>query len=404
MLRAIAVLMIVFQHIEYLLNWPANPYHFIRNQFGFWGGVDLFFCISGYVIARTLMGEIAAVSGPATVSNFAVPFWMRRAWRLWPAGWFWAATALILSVAFNRSGTFGEPAAMGRDALAAVLHYANIHWMHCFNYGTGLCNLAGMGEVDAPNIKGWLLAIYWSLSLEEQFYLLLPAFFLLLPRRLLVWLLLVGISAQITLGRPPLSVLWYFRTDALLIGVVLAIAETSRPANLHGAFRSIDRHSLLAKIIALPLVLAIARLGAGQYDQLRYATGLIAVASGCLVWLASLDQNHLVLLGGRLRAMAWLGSRSYSVYLTHLIAFAVIREGWSRMPFGHPSLTWVTSTIYLVSALVLTIIFAECSFRMIERPLRQFGRRLVAKRYRPSYGRSAGDPSSVSSSETSILN
>ncbi len=170
-LRTVAVFMVLLEHLNTnLIFWPC---HFTAQlqQTGVWTGVDLFFAISGFVIARSLLPTLTGARDAGHFARLTMEFWIRRVWRIWPSSWFWLAAPLLLCLVFNRSGVYGSFPANWSMAVAGVLNLANFHCAIVFVHG----------EIGTAFVQ-------WSLSLEEQFYLLLPiAAFLL--RRHLPWLL-----------------------------------------------------------------------------------------------------------------------------------------------------------------------------------------------------------------------
>lgn len=381
-LRAIAIVMTLVQHAEVLLPWKDSAYWALREHLGFWTGVDLFFCVSGFVITRALMhwhpvspGEDRLVSARLGFWRTAGAFWIQRAWRLWPAAWLWVAVALLCTSLFNRSGIFGSPGRMGWDALAAVLQVANIHWADCYVGALQRCNVVDAPQVVTALPTGWSLLVYWSLSLEEQFYLLAPLLLLACPRRWLRMGLLLALLLQLPLARPPLGGLWFFRTDALLLGVGLAWAAQAGVGQLSAD--RVERWRWPLRLAALALVLGLCALGAAPRSGYVGAVSAVAALSAGLVWIAGQDRS-LLIGSGRLRALLlWLGSRSYSLYLAHLVVFFATREIWFRVQgsLQQPP-TWAS----LASAALLLLVCAEATHVLVERPLRQHGR-AVARRW-----------------------
>src|SRR5258708_3956008 len=96
-LRAVAVLLVVLVHSE---NF------FPPSGVGQWTGVDLFFCISGYVISRAFQPYFDCYIAEGRWWDAAKAFWVRRLFRLAPSAWLWLAIAVLCSWGFNQSGWF----------------------------------------------------------------------------------------------------------------------------------------------------------------------------------------------------------------------------------------------------------------------------------------------------------
>lgn len=204
LLRGFAVLFVVIHHAaDNLFTWSTPGLTRFYSYFGGWFGVDLFFAISGFVIARDLVPRLQQSDGTTHTLNITLAFWVRRAWRILPSAWLWLAIILIASLAFNQSGVFGTFRTNFEASIAGVLQVANIRFAETFmqrEYGSSF--------------------VYWSLSLEEQFYLLFPLL-ILISRRLLPYLLLALVLIQIFSVRSVM--LMSFRTDALALGILLAV-------------------------------------------------------------------------------------------------------------------------------------------------------------------------------------
>lgn len=364
-LRAVAILYTLIHHLPFLLFWRQAWFEEFFRGAVFWSGVDLFFCVSGFVIMRSF--RVRHLDEPARLQTsfrrIVLPFWMRRAWRLWPAAWLWLVIPVIGAAWFNHSGVFGAFWPMLADAGAAFLHLANLHWIGCLFYQAGVCNTAGP-----------LLIVYWSLSLEEQFYLLFPVLVYVVPRRYLPSVLIALIGAQFFLYRPYLTLGWAMRTDALLLGVLLALWQGTRT---HRRCEPVlFRHKWLAWPClsgALVLMSLIPSESIGPF----FSTGLLAVVCGFLVWVAGYNRNYWC-PGGPLRHLwVWIGSRSYALYLVHLPAFALTRELGQR--FGQPGTVfddgWLM--VFLLVAMGLAASLAELTFRYVEMPLRRRGRKIA---------------------------
>jgi peptidoglycan/LPS O-acetylase OafA/YrhL len=356
-LRAIAVLGVLFHHLQGLFSDPVPLIGAMRDWVGLWWGVDLFFAISGFVIARSLIPALRSCRNRQEYWEQTRNFWLRRAFRLLPSAWLWLALMLLLCVFFNRSGAFGTVQANVQATLAGVFQYANFRFADAiFNYEYGSS------------------FVYWSLALEEQFYLLFPLL-ILLCRKHLVWVLLALVAVQLFMVRT--SLLMSVRTDALALGVLLAMWSVQpgyrrwQPTFLRRPWAGIS----LLVIVGLLL----SYLGAERFTTAPYRIGAIAILSAVLVWIASYNGDYLLPAGRLQRAMAWVGNRSYGIYLIHIPVYFLVREVIFRLqgaglpsPAGHPVVT-------LLFAAGLIVLLSELNYRFIEMPMRIRGAALVQR-------------------------
>ncbi|EIL87411.1 acyltransferase family protein [Rhodanobacter sp. 115] len=354
-LRAIAVIGVAFHHMQGNLFHPGIPIiGTLLKHADFWYGVDLFFAISGFVIARSLLPQMAACHDqPRKQFGVIVAFWIRRFWRLLPSAWLWLGLMLLASIAFNRSGVYGSVHANLMATLAGLLDVANFRFADAFfryEYGASF--------------------VYWSLSLEEQFYLLLPLLAAIMKRR--IWLIMVALFVvQLCLFRTPL--LMSVRTDALALGVLLAIVA---PGRLYKALepRFLLRWRAWRVIVPFVVLVVMSVLVAADLQYWRYRISAIAVLGTALVWLASYDRNYLLPEGVPKRVLTWVGARSYAIYLIHIPVYFALREAAFR--FGVTLHAWML----LLLATILIALLSDLNYRCLERPLRIHGRH-VADRF-----------------------
>jgi peptidoglycan/LPS O-acetylase OafA/YrhL len=356
LLRAFAILFTLYVHLPFnLITWTSPTLDHVSAYFGFSGGVDLFFAVSGFVITRSLLPQLEHAASSLAFINTAIAFWVRRAWRILPSAWLWLAVILALTVIFNRSGAFGQFHTNFEGAIAALMNFANIRDGELFR-------IAPIGST-AP---------YWSLSLEEQFYLLLPALAFFFRRRLpvvLAFYVLIGLFVP----RQAWGAIFSFtRTEALLLGVLLAFWSRNPGYRLFEP-EPLKSNWFARFLVVSLLLLCLASLQPGWRTIVFFAPGLIAIVSAALVFLASYDQDYLWKKSWLKRIMMWIGARSYAMYLIHMPAYLATREIWWRIEPAGTVFDGRFALRYLVTAGLLIVIFSEINYRLVEMPLRERG-------------------------------
>jgi peptidoglycan/LPS O-acetylase OafA/YrhL len=348
----------------------------LHKYFALFTGVDLFFAISGFVIARSLLPTLQSSRGNAEFWHVTVSFWIRRAFRLWPAAWLWLFVTLVLSIAFNRSGAFFTVGGNLRGTVAGMLNYANWSAPHALEKGGGYN--ASMH--------------YWSLSLEEQFYFALPivCFFF---RRWLPAVLVAGVVVHS--GHFRTLMLTNFRTDALLLGVLLAI-WSAHDSHRRAEPSILSRSPLLRAIMVWAPILLMCYLGAldpfGTVCGLlvgNWAYGLIALCAIVVVFVASYDRNYICPYVLLRPVLLWVGSRSYALYLVHQACYFAAREIDFRLGAAEPVFGTHSVIRLLFMGCLLVLMTAEILHRLVEIPCREKGKRL-AVRLTAWYGRRNG--------------
>ena len=358
LLRGFAVLLVVVHHAQSnLITWTTPALTRFYSYFGGWVGVDLFFAVSGFVIARSLVPRLRSQADGAAAWRETLSFWVRRAWRLLPSAWLWLLVTLIATLAFNSSGVFGSIEANLEATVAAVLQVANIRFAQAFmqwEYGSSF--------------------VYWSLALEEQFYLLFPLL-ILFSRRWLPYVLLGLVALQLFVPRSVM--LMMFRTDALALGVLIALWSVQPSYRRLQPLLLVRRGLGVGILLALLLCLCI--LGSEPLTLFSMRIGVIALLAATLVWMASYDRDLLWPKGACKRLMIWFGTRSYAIYLIHIPAFFFTREIYYRLyprqgdfgePFFYP---------FVFTAAVLIVVLSELNYRLIECPLRERGKRIAQR-------------------------
>jgi peptidoglycan/LPS O-acetylase OafA/YrhL len=372
-LRAVAVVITIAGHIRFLFKWDNAHLIALDTYVSLWSGVDLFFAISGFVIARDLLARYDSSQTQEQFWRETFAFWTRRAFRIWPTAWFWASMIVAMSIIVGAKYWPATHTAFA-DLAAVMMHVVNVHLWTCANH---------VSDAVCGNT-----AVYWSLSLEEQFYLALPLVFLIVPRKLFVPLLFASVAFQFFIPRPVWSLGWVLRTDGLLLGVLIAIFERSSIYSLTlPAFMKKRRYSIPTLLALFFLLIEIPSNLAGKSDIVPFSTGLTAVVAAAIVLISSHDQDVIARPSLFKPVLMWVGSRSYGIYLIHAFCLSLTAQIWAWVEpagtvFG-PNYT----LRYLVMFFGLTFGLAELNYRLIETPLRKRGRIIADKFARSSQAR-----------------
>jgi peptidoglycan/LPS O-acetylase OafA/YrhL len=369
-LRAVAILITLVAHIGVLTKVvDLEPLH---QYFEYWGGVDLFFCISGFVITRSLLRGYKENYRQSEKIIALYQFWIKRAFRIIPSAWLWLLIAVSVSAGMNLDV---------RETTTEVYRQALIAFFNLFNFMHPNCMQS----------DGWhcqLVGVYWSLSLEEQFYILFPAIFFFVKHRricIAIGALLVVLFFQ---HRPWPDLGWSLRVDPICFGVLLAFFHSTPFARLFVPTLMLKKlNAFIFFAVVVLLVLSVPKLSPSLGGIIfPFETGLIAVVCSVMVFVASYDLNVFIPSTKdrekkvHLRFYSvfflWVGSRSYSIYLVHIIVFTVIRnalesDSFVRTGGGFVCFAFVSTTI--------SFVVAELNYRFVEMPFRVKGRDLAEK-------------------------
>ena len=352
-LRAIAVLSVLLFHAsiwDKRLGWQGG-----------WLGVDMFFVISGFLITKLLLAEFER-HGRISLRGF----YTRRALRLYPLIAAVLVAALILHLWLSPTSSL-RPRGLGILSIAG--YFSNWVIVH-----------------QQSNRSMGIFSHLWSLSIEEQFYLLWPLLLIGLlvagVRRRGV-MLVTGLGALAIAGyryrvewrvarfgtnnpftyglRSQAHTTWYYssftHTDGLLIGSFLAALLSFRHVRPAGRLH----HVLgVGAMVALVVDAAIVYQAGRQFDApwvAYWGLALFNVLVAVLVAHLLLSPHARVPRVLALGPIVWIGRRSYCIYLVSLPIFAGIHAAMPHQVDGA-----------LVLGTVLTFVVAGLSYRWFERP------------------------------------
>jgi len=349
-LRALAVLMVIIAHAQNnLINWTSPGIDLFYRYFSGGVGVDLFFVISGFVIARGFVFRLSEADGADQRTATVLAFWVRRFYRIIPLAWLWLAIILMATLFLNESGVFGSFSSNWGGAIAAVLQVANIRFQDCFmHYECGAS------------------FVYWSLSLEEQFYIALPIMVLLF-KRYFPHVLVMLLAYQLFFSS---GYNFAFRFEGLLFGVLLALfSKGAVYKQAEPSFMAERRYSSYFVLGFLIVLLFSVHANSLKVVPSVMQFKLAAVLSLILVWIASYKRTYFLPNSNLSVVFLWVGSRSYALYLVHIPVFFLVRELWFRQ---HGDSIPIGTDVYGYVSLAVAslVIFSELSYRLVETPMR----------------------------------
>ena len=323
-LRALAAVLVVIYHA--------------KVTSGGYIGVDIFYVISGFLITGLLLRELDGTGSLALKA-----FYLRRVKRLLPASFFVLfVTAIIAWIVYPSTLRHG----LGKDIAAAGAYISNY--------------LFALWQMDYQNLNSTppVVIHYWSLAVEEQFYLFWPFIILALYRygaRRAVFFGVVAITAAsflLSLFLTPREPIWSFyslptRAWELGIGALLLfIPKRIRFSSNYGW-------------AALGLIL----FGTLTFTDKTPFPGTAALVPviGTAFAIASLNNWPSAMNRfGNLKVVQWLGEISYPLYLWHWPVLVIPSVAWGRSLVTHE----------LLICVLLTALLADLTHRFIEDPIR----------------------------------
>ena len=348
-LRGIAILVVLLLHfalayglwncpLSRLVGEDALKAFFFNGNFG----VTMFFVVSGYLITSM---SLARWGEPARIDARA--FYTYRFARIMPALLLALAIIVLLGVMdvkYFSSAQRGEPlpASYFLIAVLSVLTF----WHNVLMQSAGWFN--------------YCLNIYWSLSVEEVFYLGLPLAFLVFRRK---WLLVVACVALIVIapvyrGAHADNELFFecgylACFDAIAMGCLTAMLM--RKIKLEGAFATALRAAASGAFVIVYL------RGIDTHEVASFS--LIALCTA-LYLIASVGDRSASVATGRATALVrWFGRHSYELYLFHIVVLALLRNIWDKKTL--PELAW---TPWLVLFLVASAFVSMLVARFVSEP------------------------------------
>jgi peptidoglycan/LPS O-acetylase OafA/YrhL len=360
-LRGVAILLVLAYHS---LGLRADPDDAVLRWIGRagWVGVDLFFVLSGFLITEILIDKVSRLRGLRA-------FYARRALRIFPLYY------LFLAVVF---GLGAIVPALHTEGFQRVADHQGWLWLYASNIKMAITGDPGVFGWEKT---GWVETThFWTLAIEEQFYLIWPVLILALPSR---WR--VATIAVVCLAAPSLRALLVWngneiaayvsmpcRMDALGAGALVAVARSRQ------GFGSAELR--LARRLALATGLAALTLGVlrGGYENLDPAIVVLGYSLNAVFFAAvvalcvGLPASHRMIRALSGRGLRGIGRVSYGIYVLHLplVKLLFVSPGWE-----HPAASWAGGTALFLALTLVSLLVAWLVFALWERPFLKLKRR-----------------------------
>ncbi len=330
-LRAIAVLAVLFYHADIGIS-------------GGFVGVDIFFVISGYLITKIIISDLEK-------NKFSfLNFWERRVRRILPALLLVVITTIFIGffVQFSKEYRSTCASVMWITAFSSNIYF----WRNTGDYFDG-------SSLDVP------LLHTWSLSLEEQFYIVLPILlwiiFRYLDRKILIrfFLTMIALSFLISIwGVKNYEIATFFllptRAWELAAGSLIVFASPLKNKN----------HIIILSwigflCVVLPILFYSKKTEFPGYNALPPVIGsLLIIWTGIIE--ADIKKVSIIHRFLSIKPLVWIGLISYSLYLWH----------WPLLSYSKYLSIWDDNIFNRALILLISFIIAVLSFRFIERPFR----------------------------------
>jgi len=357
-LRGVAILLVIVHRF-----WPGTGTGPMADAAGSgWIGVDLFFVISGFLIAGILLDTRGE---PGYFKNF----YARRVLRIFPLYYLFVVGVLI---AFWNHAAF-------RDYPGSQLWY--------------LAHLGNMPEAFGQEVP-YFLGPVWSLAIEEQFYLTFPLLVAVLPPRhfgkVLVGMIVAAPALRVVtmLAMPEHERFQYLftlcRLDTIAVGCGLALLV--RRVDLDVWRPRLIRIAMM--VAAVAAVFAV-ETGLDRTTPVGRTLGYSVVAFGCaaLVLLVVLHRDQPETEPLRFAPLAYLGKLCFGIYLLHRPADTILDALAARA--GLDAALWI-----MPLKVALAVALATLSWRLIEQPFLRLKDRFASARH-PAKGELGGAPAAA---------
>ena len=355
-LRFFAFLMVLVHHSPYMKSITAWK---TLSRYG-WMGVDLFLCLSAFLFARLLYVEYQE-KGNINIGYF----YLRRALRIWPLYFIFFAAMLTLSIYIDGWNTYMLKRSIG------MLTFTDNIFTAVFSY----------------NVVIWFSDHLWTISYEEQFYLIIPWVLrklyqikkstatMILGGAMLIGMLIRWIFIYNQIDHPDIWVLPITHFESIFGGLMIGLGLFDK------FLKKIPSWLLLiGGVLALYAVTLLPNVDKIQW-KLMLTYPLIGIGTSLVLFAIMQGNVWLISKLLKIKFLGYLGKISYGLYVYHLaclwLAFKITNA------FVSPERLLVYPATAILLGLVITIVVSMTSYQFLEKPFLRLKEKFTFIRSRP---------------------
>lgn len=356
-LRFLAFFVVFINHATSSLGFynPSKAFVFIRTNFLLNGnlGVSFFFVLSGFLITYLLLKE-KEISGKINIKNF----YLRRVLRIWPLYFLIVAMCLLIFPLFENILPQWFPIGVSTSEINK--------WFYL--------TFTGNFDYIYNGINNFMIGILWSVSIEEQFYLLWPLIIAFVPTKYLLKTFIIIILGSIAFR------FFYARGNVMIIKYhsLSSVSDLATGALIaYLAFRQsvIDRMEKIPKyaivivyillFILVPLHFYVWKFGI-YYNHL---SSLMPVIFSSLFAFIIMEQNyskHSFYKISNWKIISSFGKYTYGMYCYHIIVFFAVMLIFHLIGVNLNGMSKYTFLFVVITSFFSTLLVSELSYRYYE--------------------------------------
>lgn len=340
LMRIISIFLVIITH-QVILRTNIHPHfgEYVMVALRPWVGVDIFFVISGYFMGYMVVGKSKPNMLLQEKIAFSIDFFRKRFFRLFPAAFFWITVTFIAGILSHNRELWGD-----RTSLF-------------FKYITSIFYVRNFENSISPSSLGW----YWSLSLENQFYIVLPILFFSIGKKFFIPFI-YALAILLLFWLPGGSDWGWFRPTGFVWGLIAYhIVNTEGIGDVIRAKAPQIPATLSFSLLIFVLVASAAIPAAFHNQFMPFALSLVSILACVCVVYASLKCGTLGVPKALVFLCYWGGEFTYSFYLCHLAIWHIMQD--IRQSYN----LHVSSEIFTCIGIILAFIFSIFSYFFIEK-------------------------------------